>query len=94
MTNDEGGTDDDSIGWPRSSIGEHHHASVDGFTASCAVPRPQVRPHDPEGDFSLFDVFNQTADADRNDETPTIDVVSRSDPETRPSAGSGDGGRG
>ena len=34
--------------------------------------------------FSLFDVFNQTADADRNDETPTIDVVSRSDPEADP----------
>ena len=34
--------------------------------------------------FALFDMFNQTADADRNDETPTIDVVSRSDPEGDP----------
>ena len=85
MTNDEGGTDDE----------EHRVAAVVdrvnttmqvwmGSPRPRAVPRPQVRPHDPEEYFSLFDVFNQTADADRNDETPTIDVVSRSDPEADP----------
>ncbi|MEO1372018.1 MAG: PSD1 and planctomycete cytochrome C domain-containing protein [Planctomycetota bacterium] len=80
MTNDEGGTDDE----------EHRVAAVVdrvnttmqvwmGFTASCAQCHDhKYDPMTQREYFALFDVFNQTADADRNDETPTIDVVSRS----------------
>ncbi|MEC7196643.1 MAG: DUF1553 domain-containing protein, partial [Planctomycetota bacterium] len=86
MTNDEGGTDDE----------EHRVAAVVdrvnttmqvwmGFTASCAQCHDhKYDPMTQREYFALFDVFNQTADADRNDETPTIDVVSRSDPEADP----------
>ena len=86
MTNDEGGTDDE----------EHRVAAVVdrvnttmqiwmGFTASCAQCHDhKYDPMTQQEYFSLFDVFNQTADADRDDETPTIGVAPLGDPEGEP----------
>lgn len=83
MTNDEGGTDDEEF--RVAAVMDRVETTMQvwlGLTATCA--RCHTHKYDPITQreyFELYAFFNQTADADRTDESPTMPVL---DPDTAP----------
>jgi len=79
MTNTEGGTDDEEF--RVLAVKDRVNTTMQvwtGLTAGCAECHSHK--YDPISQreyYQLFDVFNQTADADRNDEAPTIPTPTR-----------------
>jgi Protein of unknown function (DUF1553)/Protein of unknown function (DUF1549)/Planctomycete cytochrome C len=76
MTNDEGGTDDEE--YRVAAVVDRTNTTMQawmGVTVGCA--QCHAHKYDPishEEYYSLFAFFNQTQDADRTDESPTMDV--------------------
>src|SRR5690606_29195402 len=74
MNNDEGGTDDEEF--RNAAVVDRVNTTLGvwmGVTAACA--QCHTHKYDPithEEYFGLFAFFNQTADADRPDETPIL----------------------
>ncbi|RMF38905.1 MAG: DUF1549 domain-containing protein, partial [Planctomycetota bacterium] len=79
MTNNEGGTNDEEF--RNAAIVDRVNTTMAtwmGTTMACA--QCHTHKYDPFTQteyFQLFAIFNQTADADRRDESPTIPVFSR-----------------
>lgn len=77
MTNSEGGTDDEEF--RNAAVVDRVNTTMAiwmGLTMGCA--QCHTHKYDPfthEEYFQLFAIFNNTADADRKDETPTLDVL-------------------
>ncbi len=78
MTNSEGGTDDEEF--RNAAVVDRVNTTMQvwmGLTMGCA--QCHTHKYDPitqEEYFKVFAIFNNTADADRQDETPTIEEVS------------------
>lgn len=78
MTNSEGGTDDEEF--RNAAVVDRVNTTLQvwmGLTMGCA--QCHSHKYDPitqEEYFKVFAIFNNTADADRQDETPTIEEVS------------------
>jgi len=77
MTNSEGGTDDEEF--RNAAVVDRVNTTMAvwmGLTMGCA--QCHTHKYDPfthEEYFQLFAIFNSTADADRKDESPTLDVL-------------------
>ncbi|MBT8485042.1 MAG: DUF1549 and DUF1553 domain-containing protein, partial [Phycisphaerae bacterium] len=84
MTNDEGGTDDEEF--RVAAVIDRVNTTMQtwmGLSAGCA--QCHAHKYDPlshEEYYQLFAFFNQTADADRGDERPTLAVLDANDAAT------------
>lgn len=85
MTNDEGGTDNEEF--RVAAVKDRVDTTLQvwmGLTAGCA--KCHTHKYDPishEEYYRLFAIFNQTEDADRADEAPTIEMLSPAETQRR-----------
>jgi len=83
MTNTEGGTDDEEF--RIAAVNDRTHVTMQvwmGLTMGCA--KCHTHKYDPishKDYYRTFAIFNQTEDADRNDETPTLPLPGPDEPE-------------
>ena len=81
LTNDEGGTQDEEF--RVAAVVDRVNTTMQvwmGLTASCAQCHDhKYDPLSQEEYYQLYDVFNQTEDADRNDEFPTLSYLPEPD---------------
>ena len=81
LTNDEGGTQDEEF--RVAAIVDRVNTTMQvwmGLTASCAQCHDhKYDPLSQKEYFQLYDIFNQTEDADRNDEYPTLNYLQKAD---------------
>jgi hypothetical protein len=80
MTNTEGGTDDEE--WRVAAVKDRVSTTMQvwmGLTVGCAqCHNHKYDPITQKEFYSLYAIFNQTEDADRPDEEPTLGVLTRS----------------
>ena len=85
MTNDEGGTDNEEF--RVAAVKDRVDTTLQvwmGLTAGCA--KCHTHKYDPishQEYYRLFAIFNQTEDADRHDEAPTLEMLSPPEKERR-----------
>ena len=81
LTNDEGGTQDEEF--RVAAVVDRVNTTMEvwmGLTAACAQCHDhKYDPISQKEYYQLYDVFNQTQDADRNDEFPTLPVLKDDD---------------
>lgn len=79
MNNTEGGTDDEE--WRVAAVKDRTNTTMQAFmgvTAGCASCHShKFDPISQSEYYSLFAFFNQTADADRNDDSPRLETPTR-----------------